>query len=154
MRRRPEGGFTLIELMVVVLILAILVAIALPTFFGARARANDRAAQSRVRNAFVVEMIVYADKATFTNSPVILDETDASLTYVIPVAPPIVVGGNTVHIQVSTTSTPDDTVLLAGRSATGRCFWLRVVGGMAIPRFATNDCLVVPPLVDFVDSWD
>jgi prepilin-type N-terminal cleavage/methylation domain-containing protein len=46
-----EGGFTLIELMVVVLIIAILIAIAVPTFLGARTRAQNRAAQSNPRNA-------------------------------------------------------------------------------------------------------
>src|SRR5829696_589473 len=42
--RSGQAGFTLIELMVVVLIIAILIAIAIPTFLGARSRAQDRAA--------------------------------------------------------------------------------------------------------------
>ena len=54
-----EGGFTLIELMVVVLIIAILIAIAIPTFLGARQRAQNRAAQSSLRNAFTAAKTIY-----------------------------------------------------------------------------------------------
>src|SRR3978361_358238 len=49
-RREDERGFTLIELMVVVLIIAIVIAIAIPTFLGAKSRAQDKAAQSSLRN--------------------------------------------------------------------------------------------------------
>src|ERR1044072_4661028 len=49
--RHEEEGFTLIELMVVVLFIAILIAIAIPTFLGAQNRARDRGAQSDLRNA-------------------------------------------------------------------------------------------------------
>ena len=58
-RRESEEGFTLIELMVVVLIIAILIAIAIPTFLGARQRANDRAAQSSLRNALTAVAPVF-----------------------------------------------------------------------------------------------
>ena len=46
-----EAGFTLIELMVVLLILAILLAIAIPTFLGVTKSANDRASQSNLNTA-------------------------------------------------------------------------------------------------------
>jgi type IV pilus assembly protein PilA len=59
--RDREDGFTLIELMVVVLIIAILIAIAIPTFLGARQRAQDRAAQSDLRNALTAEKTFYTD---------------------------------------------------------------------------------------------
>jgi type IV pilus assembly protein PilA len=64
---RPEEGFTLIELMVVVLIIAILLAIAIPTFLGARSRAQDRAAQSNLRNALTAEKTYYTDNQVYTN---------------------------------------------------------------------------------------
>ncbi len=46
-----DAGFTLIELMVVLLILASLLAIAIPTFLGVTGGANDRAAQSNLNTA-------------------------------------------------------------------------------------------------------
>ncbi len=48
-----DAGFTLIELMVVLLILAILLAIAIPTFLGVTQTANDRAAQSNLSTALI-----------------------------------------------------------------------------------------------------
>lgn len=46
-----DGGFTLIELIVVLLILAILLAIAIPIFLGLTGGASDRAAQSNLNIA-------------------------------------------------------------------------------------------------------
>jgi type IV pilus assembly protein PilA len=48
-----DAGFTLIELMVVLLILAILLAIAIPTFLGVTKSANDRATQSNLNTAII-----------------------------------------------------------------------------------------------------
>lgn len=60
-RQEDEQGFTLIELMVVVLIIAILIAIAIPTFLGAQDRARDRAAQSDLRNALTAAKSIGSD---------------------------------------------------------------------------------------------
>jgi type IV pilus assembly protein PilA len=62
---RDEEGFTLIELMVVVLIIGILIAIALPTFLGARKRAQDRAAQSDLRNGLATAKTYFTDGDTY-----------------------------------------------------------------------------------------
>jgi type IV pilus assembly protein PilA len=54
-----ESGFTLIELMVVLLILAILLAIAIPTFLGVTGSANDRSAQSNLNTALTNAKTIY-----------------------------------------------------------------------------------------------
>jgi type IV pilus assembly protein PilA len=83
-RRDGEEGFTLIELMVVVLIIAILIAIAIPTFLGARERAQNSAAKSDLRNALAAAKTFYTDTETYTGMGVAeLDDIEPSLDYAV-----------------------------------------------------------------------
>ena len=69
-RRRLAGseGFTLIELMVVVMIIAVLIAIAIPSFLGFRKSAQDRSAQSEIRNVLLSEKAFWLEDGDYTQT--------------------------------------------------------------------------------------
>lgn len=116
--RDCERGFTIIELMVTVLIVAILISIAVPSFAGARQRTNDRAAQTLIRNALATEKVVYTGLLRYADdSAGELTEVEPGLSYVNSLTP-------TLPGKVTVAVSGSDVVYLSGKSKSGTCFYL------------------------------
>jgi type IV pilus assembly protein PilA len=60
-RARDDEGFSLVELMVVVLVIAILIAVAVPAYVAERAKAQDLSMRSDVRNYITLVLDCHND---------------------------------------------------------------------------------------------
>ena len=115
----PEAGFTLIELMVVVLIIAILIAVMMPTFVGAKQRAQDRAAQSTLHNGLTAAKVVFSDRGDYTlATTAALIAVEPSLSWVASAS--ISTGPNAVSVNPVSASY----IVIAAQSKSGRCYFL------------------------------
>lgn len=157
-----EGGFTLIELMVVLLIIAILLAIAIPTFLSVSGGARDRAAQSNLTNAVTDSIAYYQNSQTYDatttststsqghaagSTSVALQSAEPTFTW-SDVACTTATASKCVSVAPVDVASSNDGqgVILAAMSATGTCWY-------AMNLQATPAAYVASPLpADFTAS--
>lgn len=72
-KMKNQKGFTLIELMIVIAIIGILAAIAIPQFSAYRKRSYDSSAQSDLKNATTAQEAYFVDESRYCG-------TEATLT--------------------------------------------------------------------------
>lgn len=141
---RSEEGFTLVELMVVVLILGVMMLMAMSTIRGIRERALDTAAKESAASSLETARILFTDHATYSDvTPVELGAAEPSLDFVDEVT-------NSDGPGESSTWVPDRattgrTFVAAVYSKSGKCFfvrdWITIGIGFAVEdNVAASDC--------------
>jgi type IV pilus assembly protein PilA len=116
LERDEDKGFTLIELMVVLLIIAILLAIAIPTFLGARNTANARSTQENLRNALTAEQTNWTNTQAFLAD---LSTVEPSLSW--NAGTTTTEGGNYITVTVLDSG---QQVVIQGYAKDGNCYSL------------------------------
>ncbi len=149
-RRHDETGFTLIELMVVVLIMGILMAIAIPTFLSTQGSANDASAKSNATNVFTGEKAYYEDNQVFIDagSAAVSATLDSGLPWVNAQGAPTsqkvtaMAGafGAAAFTEVAAAGSTSQGLLVEDLSKSGTCFYI------------ADNQNVSPPVIVYAES--
>ncbi len=137
-RRAAESGFTLIELMVVLLIIAILLAIAIPTFLGTTSAAYDRAAQSNLNTGLNAAQGFYGISQTFPTTVAQLHSAEPSVQFVLA-GTDQVTGKSTAPNQISffpvdvAVAGDQAGIVMTALSQTGYCWAIATIEGTPTP---------------------
>jgi type IV pilus assembly protein PilA len=132
--------------MIVVMIIGVLVAIALPTFLGTRTRAYDVAAHSDIRNAFAAEKAYYSDNATYTTVPATMTSIEAAITYLAGDTP---LATDVVYLDLDPMP---KIIYVSALSKSGTCFYLREINGGGA-GFATDPACGVADTQTYNTAW-
>jgi prepilin-type N-terminal cleavage/methylation domain-containing protein len=144
--KRGDGGFTLLEMSVIVLILGVLLAVAAVTFLGSQSKASDAAARSRTVHAAKEQRALYSASANGSYGDwATLSAEDRSQKYAEYTggAVPQVLGAVFVRDIAGTVAQ------MVARSNSGKCYWTQENEG--VTSYAVNDCADAPTF--FYDSW-
>ena len=138
----PDGGFTLVEMMVALIVIAILVAIAIPTFLSARERTSNRAAQAKAQTAVKAHKAQAAAGQDPADTPTLIDDLEdmePAVTFkdFADYSPTEVKG--VVYVRVEDDPSLGKVVKLVAESTiSGKCFWTRDING--VTSYATTEC--------------
>ena len=157
---RNEEGFTLIELMMVVLILGVIMLMSMSTLRGIRERALDTAAKESAASALETGRILFTDHATYRDVvPVELNAAEPSMTFLDEVTNSS--GPGETSTWVPDRATTAHIFVAAVYSGSGKCFlirdWITLGIGFAVVNdVAPADCtadVAGTPMVTFGTRW-
>lgn len=141
---RGEDGFTLVEMLVVVVILGILIGYGIPTFLRAKNSSSDAAAKTRTRQALLTQKTFYTDRGLWGQAAEIQPlEPSVEFVDLDPDGPQVL---GKVYVRVD-----GDAATLVSRSATGTCYWVR--SSTIATTFAKAPCEADPTAAEFGPAW-